>query len=251
MQLAQLVLREQAGPERLDRPLVVALGLAQRHLDLADQPAGRCRQQHQPAREHHRLAQIVRDQNGRGVVHRQQVQEQQAQPSDRLLVEGHERLVEQQQAGLDHERPRQRGPARHAERQARGEQLAGRAEADLGEDRAHPIVVLARRRRGRGGHCPRPCARAAGAAPGRRRRGGDPARDRCGRRTSRSSPAIRFRSVVLPQPDGPIRASTSPGATEKATSPSACLAGASPTGGNHFSLMATVSAAVVVSAAIG
>ena len=66
-----------------------------------------------------------------------------------------------------------------------------------------------------------------------------------------SSPAIRFKSVVLPQPDGPIRASTSPGATEKPISPSACLAGASPTGGNHFSLIATVSAAVVVSAAIG
>ncbi len=57
-----------------------------------------------------------------------------------------------------------------------------------------------------------------------------------------SSPAIRFKSVVLPQPEGPITASMSPGAMVKATSPRARLAGASPTGANHFSRISTRSA---------
>ena len=68
----------------------------------------------------------------------EQVEEQQAQALRGRLVERDERLVEQQEVGLDHERARQRGAARHAQRQARGVDVTRGAEPDLGQRRADP-----------------------------------------------------------------------------------------------------------------
>ena len=54
------------------------------------------------------------------------------------LVERDERLVEQQEAGSIDEGPGERRPARHAERQARGETPAHAAEPDLGKGGSNP-----------------------------------------------------------------------------------------------------------------
>ena len=100
----------------------------------------------------------------------QQVEQQEAQAVGGRLVERDEGLVEQQQAGLDHEGPGEGRAPRHAERQARGEDVGRRLELDLGEGGGDPRRRIGRRRAARGADCRRPCARAAGAAPGRRSR---------------------------------------------------------------------------------
>ena len=56
-----VVLREQAARKRLDRALVAPLGLAQRHRDVADHRAGRCRQQPSDGGQHRRLVEVVGD----------------------------------------------------------------------------------------------------------------------------------------------------------------------------------------------
>ena len=123
-------------------------------------------------------------------------------------VQRDERLVEHQQIGLDGEGARQRDAARQAERKlagiVAGDARPGRASRTARQRRvASPAARQAAR-------SPRPCATAAAAAPGTPRRAcRAPAADTVPSK-SRSSPAMMRSNVVLPQPDGPTSAATSP-----------------------------------------
>ena len=85
-------------------------------------------------------------------------------------VERNERLVEQQERRADGEGARQRDAPRKAERQFAGKMRAMVAESEQLQERLEiaPRRSLARR----GGCCPRRCATARAAAPGRQMRAG-------------------------------------------------------------------------------
>ncbi len=146
--------------------------------------------------------------------------------------------------GSDHERPGQGGAARHAERQARGVDVDARRRARPRPARRRSAGPGPGRRAGRGADCPRRCARGAGAAPGRRRPSRRRGRARAGPRSPVTRPATMLSSVVLPQPDGPMIASRSPGATSSRTLARASLAAAPPTAGKHCSRRSRLSAAI-------
>ncbi len=141
------------------------------------------------------------------------------QPARGQLVERAERLVEQHDVGVDRERARDREPLTLAARQRRGVRVAVVGQADGGEQlvdarigdpggacgQQHVLV--------RGDHSSsRGCWKTIpidGAVP--------PARPSVPSETvpesARSRPATRLRIVVLPQPEGPTSATSSPAST--------------------------------------
>ena len=175
----------------------------------------------------HRLVLVVRDEHARHV----HLVVQPAQPAAQLLahlrVERAERLVEQQHLRLDRERARERDAlalaARELVRVAVGDPVELHELQQLHDLRADLLLVGPRRLRP---HAQaerdvledRSCGRTARSA-GTRSRPGARAR-RCSSRPRRgtarcrasgtSSPAMMRSSVVLPEPEGPSSATSSP-----------------------------------------
>ena len=104
--------------------------------------------------QRHRLDGIVRDEDGRSREGRERVAEQRAEPRTGRGVDGGERFVEQQEAGLARKRPGERHPLTLAARQLRGAHLGIDAGGQLGEQprcaragRRRPFPSRARRER--------------------------------------------------------------------------------------------------------
>ena len=181
------------------------------------------RQQQQPVGEPDCLVDVVRHQQRRDRAAVDELGQLLAQPCRKRVIERHERLVEQQQIGLDREGARQRHAARQPERKLAGIMIAMRREPQrLRTARRARHRSPAARRAARSA---RPCATAAAAAPGTPCRACRAPGSSTLPSKSRSSPAMIRSSVVLPQPDGPTSAATSPLARLNASSPStwSCL----------------------------
>ena len=128
-------------------------------------------------------------------------------------VEGAERLVEEQHRWVAGERARDRRALAHATRQLVRVGALERAPAPTRSSSSARARAVRPADAGelerKGDVVDRPCARAAGAAPGtrarraRRRRRPVPRRSGSRRASGRSSPAISRSSVLLPEPFGP------------------------------------------------
>ena len=125
------VVAQHPPPHRLDGSWVAALRWVERDAPLGQDPGRPTAEEDEPVGEHDRLGQMVGHEQGGRTVRLDQVEEQHAQAPRGRLVERDERLVEQQQRRLDHERPGDGRPARHAEREPRGVDLGGAVEPDL------------------------------------------------------------------------------------------------------------------------
>ena len=88
-------LARQSGPALLERGGIEASLARERHLDLAQHPGRRRRQQRDPIGERDRLAQVVGDEQHGRRVRAQDVEQEAAQPLRGRLVQRHERLVHQ------------------------------------------------------------------------------------------------------------------------------------------------------------
>ncbi|HZW74691.1 MAG TPA: hypothetical protein VFF43_14155, partial [Caldimonas sp.] len=88
------------------------------------------REQKQPVREPCRLVEIMRHEQGRNRTAIDQHGELVAQAHRKRLVEGRERLVENKEARLDRERPRERHAPGEAERQFAGKMRTVCGEAE-------------------------------------------------------------------------------------------------------------------------
>ena len=172
MQLAQLVLREQAGPERLDRPLVVTLGRAQRHLD-DRRAAGRARRSSNSRRSASMIASRRIVVTNRAVAPCRSSRSSSSRRRRWAVGSSSETngSSSSSRLGLDRRTPAPapRGAPCRATG-ARRRQLRAAPSPTSARAARDPRRRVRRRRAGRGAGCPRPCARAAGAAPGRRSR---------------------------------------------------------------------------------
>ena len=103
--------------------------------------AGPCGEHDDPVGELDRLAQIVRHHQRRGGPRLPDVEKQPAQVRRGGLVERDEGFVQQQQAGLDGKRPRQRGAAGEPERQFSGIEALEAGEAEPREEFAERMAT--------------------------------------------------------------------------------------------------------------
>ena len=165
-----------------------------------------------------------------------------AQPAAQLLahprVERAERLVEQQHARLQRQRARQRDALALAAGELRRVAAAEAVELDQVEQLARPASRIC----AFGGRSPAADAQAEGdvledghvaeqgvvleheadaALAGRQRRSTSSPSKRTAPASGTSSPAMMRSSVVLPEPDGPSSATSSPAGTSRLTSSSA------------------------------
>ena len=201
-----------------------------RHRDqLEDATRGRGEDQH-AVRQEHRLVDVMRDEQDRLGPPDELLTEPLAELLSLHLVEGRERLVHQQHGRIVGQRARDVDSLEHAAREMVRPLLLVPSEPELpqelagGEARAsrdplreHDVVdgALPGKDRGSLGHEPEQALRAGGAG----RLG--PIRTSPLDGDSRSA-TIR-RSVVLPQPDGPTRATNSPAPTSRSILSSASV----------------------------
>ncbi len=178
--------------------------------------------------DRHRLGLVVRDVDDRQRQALLQLADLLAHLPAQPRVQVRQRLVEQQDRGLEHERARD-GHALLLAAGELGRQAVGKpVEADGRERRARALLRGRLRRRGRrrarSGRSPAPtCAGTARSSgtPSTRRGRRRPCATRRVRRSgsSRSSansrPAIMRRIVVLPQPEGPSSVTSVPGAIDE------------------------------------
>ncbi len=169
-----------------------------------------------PVGQQNGLLDVVGDQEYAGVVAAAQLGHEALHAEAGQGVEGGERLVEEQELGLAHQRPGQRDPLGLSAREGAGPgvgmvlqaHLAQRADGALAR-RFACGAVRARR-------CARPALRPRGAALGRRPCG-PPGREPR-RRLATSSPARMRSRVVFPLPEAPRSATNSPWATVRSRS---------------------------------
>ena len=222
--LAQRVpdLREQLG---ILRRLAQLHGIARpREVDLevglhAARPR---RHQDDAVGQGQRLAEIVGDEQHGLALALPQAQQHRVHVELGVGVERAERLVHQEDFGSGNQRAHQRHALAHAARQRGGIEAAEAVEAGLVDRlvdaRACAPRPARRQARARSRCCPRRCARETACPSGRRsRRCGSAGRARPAESSTRMSPplgvirvATMLRMVLLPQPEGPSRATNSP-----------------------------------------
>ena len=180
-------------------------------MDDALDPRGTAGEYHDPVRQERRFQGVVRNKDAarRGLA--PQILQQPAQPARGQFIERAERLVQQHDIRLDRKRPRQR----HALALTAGQRQRISLGVTLEHLRALPVIGAGR------------LFHDLDVA-----RDGEPVeqpgllehhtktRDAVGRRDGLSRPAARCNSVVLPIPDGPTTATSSPGAMSREKSSS-------------------------------
>ena len=194
---------------------------------------GPARQDHHPRGHVDRLLDVVGDEDdGRVELPPTARSTSSARRAAGDLVQGGERLVEQQQARAGDQGAGQRDPHGHAagqlRRAAAPPRPPGRRAARASAARASASARRAAPAPAAGRHWPGPSPRASGSGPGRRRTVSPrPAARLTAPRVGASSPASRRSAVDLPQPDGPTRATISPGRERRSTAAPAPGAGRS------------------------
>ena len=131
---------------------------------VGEQTGRACGEEEQPVGKADRLLDVVRHQQGGNRPAIDQLGQFLAQPRRQGIVERHERLVEQEEVGLDRERARKRHAPRQSERKLARIVIAMRIEPERAEQRLQ--VGVRRLRRGQPHVLFDACATAAAAAPG-------------------------------------------------------------------------------------
>ena len=207
-------LGERLGEAQPGRPRV-----GERHREAVQHPAGLGRHDHHPAGQEHRLRDRVGDEQGGEPLGQVEPEELVVEALAGDLVQGPERLVEQEQLRLQGEGAGQRHPHAHPARQGPGMVAGEVVQPDQGQGVAGAAAALVP---GQVAQLGEQLHVGLDGAPGQQSGvledvtdlvGGDLG----GPPLAAVSPAATRSRVLLPQPDGPRMLTNSPGATLRST----------------------------------